>query len=205
MPIVVLEASNPTIQDHGRPVACPNCGSEIVHRWGQISRNIQDTTPINAIIFRYLCEGCNKTFRYYPNGMDRSSMSIRIRRLAALLWLLDLSLRDVVEIFEKCGVSLNRMTVWREGQSLIDMLQNHNAFSFEKKYSFIRKVNNESLPRGCVELAVDLADCPPQVVGILDTMNPLDVIEWLQPVVKDLNIRVLLLGTSEFIQSEPIR
>ncbi len=103
-------------------------------------RNVYDTKPVNAVIIRYQCVDCNRTFRYYPQGVDRSPLSRRIRRLAALLWLMDVSTREVEDILENLGISVNRMTVWREGQKLLNELSEKKLLSPDTNYKICRSM-----------------------------------------------------------------
>src|SRR4030043_1821440 len=135
MPIVLLQMGDVSVSQTERPKACPLCGSKIVLRWGQVHRTIHDPESIQLVIFRYYCESCKHTFRSYPKGIDRSAFSVRIRRLAGLMWLMDLSCRDIEDIFQKLGVNINRMMVWREGQRLVNYLTSRKTISLTNLWS----------------------------------------------------------------------
>ena len=198
MPIVLLRLKNPQLLQDERPPQCPYCGSITFQRWGQAARDLQDTRPINTIVYRYYCNQCGRTFRHYPEGMDRSPLSIRIRRLAALIWVMDLSVRDVVDVFDELGVSMNRMTVWREGQKLIDELNNRKLITSRKRYTIDKSSDLYQRPEGSVVLAIGLEPGKIAVLGTLNTTNPSEVVSWLRPLMEEFEIDISSLATKEF-------
>jgi transposase-like protein len=205
MPILLLQFQDADISDEDALVWCPYCGSTQVQRWGQFPRSISDTKPIDAMVIRYFCENCEHTFRFYPKGVDRSSYSQRIRRLAALIWVLELSCRDVVEVFDEFGISLNRMTVWREGQKLVDHLNNQKAIDFTKRFTIDKSIGLENRPKHGVVLAISLIPEKFSILGTLNTDDPKAVRSWLEPILEDLDIDVSVLDTHEFVNGGPCK
>ena len=197
MPIVLIQIPEKDVLEQIRPSSCPNCGSKIIHSWGQSSRNIQDTKPTQATVHRYYCEACQHTFRYYPKSIDRSNLTHRIRRLAALIWLLGLSTRDVVELFSGFGVTLNRMTVWREGQELVDLLNTLKMIDPSRIFLIFQDKSNNKQNNGQVMLALEMGQGKLTVLGTLNEPNPRAVISWLKPILKEVDIQVSMLATEE--------
>ena len=171
-------------------VACPRCGGKSIRRWGSDTRNIYETRPINAVVFRFFCVDCNRTFRYYPQGVDRSQLSLRIRRLAALLWLMEVSTRDVEDIFDTLGVSINRMTVWREGQKLIEDLSQQKLLSPDHRYTIIRLEPGDELTLNGLSLSICLDSSVIAVLGNVLAGNRDAMIAWLKAVLADLEIEI---------------
>ena len=99
-----------------RPSKCPYCGGGIVNRHGKAQKRVRDLYVTEAIAHRYRCRDCLRTFRHYPEGVDRHDQSRRLRGLAALSWALGLSLRSVSHILSALGCRLSRMSVWRNVQ-----------------------------------------------------------------------------------------
>ena len=199
---IVLCLNEVDSTQNGHAVVCPYCKSETVRRWGSGTRNVYDTKPINAVIFRFYCVDCNRTFRYYPQGVDRSQLSRRIRRLAALIWLMDISTRDVEEIFENLGVSINRMTVWREGQKLIDELSRKKMLTPETHFKICRSNNNNG---GCnydLSFSICLDSCTIAMLGTIDAVDSERAIDWLQKVLANQEIDILSLSEFNFATAE---
>lgn len=117
MPIV-----NPTPID--RPKQCRYCSCEILQRWGVVLKPLRDTDYEEVIAYRFRCTNaeCGRTFRWYPEGVDKADMSQRLRCLAAIAWSMGLSLRGVGIIFSAFGagvgegLKVSRMSVWRAVQ-----------------------------------------------------------------------------------------
>lgn len=198
MPIVVIRLDEPVGSEEKRPSQCPHCGSTNIRPWGQTTRDVHDATTMVVRTYRYSCERCKRTFRFYPEGIDRSIHSVRIRRLAALIWLMDLSCRDVAEVFQDLGVNLNRMTIWREGVKLVDKLNELNLLNQKRRICIDKEGGVDRRPKDGVVLVLSLARGKMSVLGTLNTNDPRSVVSWLQPIVKGLDIDVSVLGTTEF-------
>ena len=65
-------------------------------------------------MYRYRCCRCRHTFRHYPQGVDRADQTQRMRKLAAIYWILGMSLRSAVIALAPFGVKLSHMSVWRD-------------------------------------------------------------------------------------------
>jgi DNA-directed RNA polymerase subunit RPC12/RpoP len=197
MPVILLRLSKTDKSTETRPKKCPYCGSQILQRWGQVTKPVKDQDDLTAVIYRYRCKKCQRTFRDYPEGMDRSDYTLGIRKLAALIWALGLSYRDIIKVFEDLGINLSRSTIWREGQELVALLdgkklQNHiQRFRIDKNY--IHRVSSKF---GIV-VAVDFGVGKYTILGTLNEHNPTEVISWLQPLTEDVNIKILQLGTGK--------
>ncbi len=187
---------------NGQPVICPYCGCSTVRRWGSGTRNVYDTRPINAVVFRFFCVECNRTFRYYPQGVDRSQISVRIRRLAALLWLMEVSTRDVEEIFENLGVSINRMTVWREGQKLIDELSQQKLLNLEHRFTIIRSATEEENNQFNLSFSICLDSATIAMLGKVNSNEKERVEAWLHAVLAENEIEILDLSDFDFSTAE---
>jgi len=104
--------------EEGRPTSCPYCRRDTFQRHGVAPKPIKDLRLPQVQVIRYLCTGCRRTFRHYPQGVDRHDQSKRTRALCALLWGLGLSLEAVSQVVSSLGCPLARMTVWRDVQEL---------------------------------------------------------------------------------------
>jgi hypothetical protein len=152
-----------------------------------------DTEPSVARVYRYRCNDCNRTFRVYPAGIERSNFSLRVHRLAAIAWALGMSSRDVVEYFSKFGILLSHTTVWRDGQKLIAEQSGREGGDSVKRFNldshFIPRVSS----RLGVVIALDMGPGRVSVLGTVDEYNPRKVIAWL---------RSLVEGVAELVTTE---
>jgi len=200
MPIVLLRLPQAEMSTNGRPRHCPYCGSQILQGWGWVSRTVRDKSERNTDIPRYRCSECERTFRFYPSGVDRSEQTQRIKQLAALVWAMGLSVRDVVEVMDELGVNLSRMTVWREGRALAERFDKEGKTGSLKRYSIDPIYIHRISTRLGVVVAIDLGDGRSVVLGTLSEHNPKIVKEWLEGLVADLDIDVSVMETSRLNQ-----
>ena len=77
---------------------------------------MKDLYISRVTVVRYRCVDCGRTFRRYPEGVDRHIQSKRLRALSALSWALGLSHRSVSNLLTALGSALSRMSSWRDVQ-----------------------------------------------------------------------------------------
>lgn len=147
------------------------------------------------MIYRYRCGECKRTFRDYPDDVDRSNHSQGIRRLAALLWALGLSFREIIRILDKYEITLSLTTIWRESQELTALLAGKKVQKLKQELridkTYIHRVSNNF---GLI-LAIDFCDGEYIIIGTLNEHNPASVKSWLKPLVQDTNIEIAQFGT----------
>lgn len=204
MPVVIIQLPDYKTSPNRRPESCPYCTSQILQRWGQAPKNLQDIHQTYAEVHRYRCSECGRTFRHYPHGVDRSIQSQRLRQMAALAWVIGLSSRDVVEIFKPLGVELSRMTVWREGRALARQLQERDAQTLLKKYTLDRIYLPGVSYRFGVVIVLDAGSGKRIVLGTLDEFNPRHVKSWLEQITQDLDFQVAVSGTDFLSPTAPL-
>ena len=194
MPVVLLQLLKYTQSRDTHPLRCPSCNSQILQSWGKVSKPIHDYQEV-IDIERFKCMDCNRIFRHYPKGLDRSNYTASVRRLAALLSVVGLSVRTTANVLKNMGVNISSSTVWREGQDFVSrsafpkQKKSTKIFSIDKKY--IHKISSKF----GVVLAVDLGMNEFTIVGTLDEYNPREVIAQLKPFVEGTNIEILQLHT----------
>lgn len=194
--LIQLPTVNPT--PIVRPKECPYCASEILQRWGAVQKPLRDTDYEAIELYRYRCTQCARTFRHYPQGVDRSDLSQRLRCLAALAWGMGLSLRGVGIIFSAFGEGLGvgRMSVWRAVQEKGEELR-RRAKSQQRKHrvrvlgvdgAWIR-LNGETTG---VMVAVDMGDGRMVSMEVVNERDPHAVCRWLKPLVAEFGVEVIV-------------
>lgn len=195
MPVIWLKLPEVERTTDSRPKGCPYCGNCILQRWGQVKKPLRDATGLLTEIYRYRCGECERTFRHYPDGVDRADQTLRIRQVAGLAWLMGMSTRDVVKTFKAVGIKISRSNVWREGKRLsktldeIGELKNNRRYSIDKRY-----VHRVSSKLGVV-VALSARNGREVVLGTLDEYNPRIVRSWMESIVDGIDIEVSVLGT----------
>jgi transposase-like protein len=192
MSIVVLQLPDVKPSTETRPKACPHCQGETFQRWGKVNKSVKDNRIDQVGVYRYRCNHCRRTFRHYPEGVDRADQTQRLRKLAAICWVLGLSLRGVGVVLTAFGVSLSHMSVWRDMQEQAAMLEKR------RRWQGVRVLGVDGLyPLGWgkkqpVLIAVDLGEGQPVAIGHLDEGNPQAVRRFLQPLVQRLGVSVIV-------------
>ncbi len=123
MSIVILQLPSVKRTNETRPKKCPYCSGETFQRWGKVSKPVRDNRYRGVQVYRYRCCGCRRTFRHYPGGVDRADQTQRMRKLAAICWMLGMSLRGVELMLPAFGVRLSHMSVWRDIQEQAELLK----------------------------------------------------------------------------------
>lgn len=192
MSIVTLSLPEVKRKTEIRPQKCPRCQGETFQRWGNTKKRVKDNRKRTVTVYRYRCCHCRRTFRNYPQGVDRATQTLRMRKLAVILWVLGLSLRGVCVALSAFGVQLSHMSVWRD-------IQEHAELTRKRlSRQTVRVLGVDGLyPLGWgkkqpVIVAVDLGTGRPVMVGQVDEANPQAVRRFLEPLVKDLGVSVIV-------------
>jgi len=192
MSIVVLQLPNVKGNKETRPEKCPYCQGDIFQRWGQVSKPIRDSQLRQVRIYRYYCCRCKRTFRHYPEGVDRADQSLRLRQLGALCWTLGLSYRGVTGVLGAFGIPICHMTIWRDVQEQSEKLRHR------RKWQPVRVLGLDgAYVRGWggthpVLVAIDIGNGQPVMIGQVDEHDPQAVRKWLEPLVQRLGISVIV-------------
>lgn len=202
MPVLLLKLPEVETAPNSRPRHCPYCGSQILQRWGRVTKTIRDTHHQVTEVHRYRCTECGRTFRDYPEGIDRAYQTLPVRHLAALAWAMGLSCRDVVNVFKELGVSLSRMTVWRDGQELIDQMNLDQPGELNPGFSLERNGSARGRFGRNVTIVIDSGRGQPVELGVVEGRSPEAVRTWLEPILEEKDVQISLLGTDGLV---PIR
>jgi len=192
MSIIVLKLPDVKAEPEDRPEKCPACGYDILQRWGGQTKPLRDPQIKEVVVYRYYCCRCRHTFRDYPDGVDQAQQSQRLRKLAAVCWALGLSYRGIEVIFTAIGFGIDHMTAWRDVQAQAESLRQ------QRKHQPVRVLGLDgAYVRGWgatqpVLVAVDLGKGEPVAVGYVNEYNPQAVRRWLEPLVKQLGVSVIV-------------
>jgi len=193
MSIVVLQLPYVKRKTEIRPGKCRYCQGETFQRWGSVRKPVRDSRYRSAQVYRYRCCRCGRTFRHYPPGIDAADQTQRLRKLAAIYWVLGLSLRGVAIALTPFGVKLSHMTVWRDLQAQTDLLEKRRRWQPVRVLgldgAYVQGWDKRKHP---VLVAVDLGRGQPVAIGYIDEYNPQAVRRFLEPLVQRLGISVIV-------------
>jgi transposase-like protein len=185
---IVLQLSSVKRIKKERPSECPYCEGETFQRWGQEKRKIKDTKVRTVRVYRYRCTSCGKTFRHYPEGISHAQQSERMKQLAVICWSFGLSHRGVEVILSAFGVSLSRMTSWRDVQAGAEQIRR------EKSWQPARVVGVDGAWLGGegVMVAVDLGNGELLAIGAVDEKDVAAVTRWLRKLAQEHHIGAIV-------------
>jgi transposase len=192
MSIVVLKLPDVKSEAEGRSERCPSCKGDTFQRWGGQLRRIRDPQVRYVLVYRYRCCRCRHTFRHYPSGVDQAQQSQRLRKLAALMWVMGLSYRGIAALLPVFGIGIGRMSAWRDEQAWAEQLRQ------QRKWKPVRVLGVDGAyvrAFGAVRpvlVAVDMGAGQPVAIGYVDEYNPDAVRRWLEPLVKCLGVSVIV-------------
>ncbi len=175
-----------------RPKECPYCHGETFQRWGKVRKPVKDNKYRTVSVYRYCCCHCRRTFRYYPEGVDRADQTQRMRKLVSIYWVLGMSLRGVAIALTAFGIKISHMTVWRDLQEEGEKRKRHlqwkpvRVLGIDGAYPLMKGKKSSVL------IAVDMGDGKPVEIGKVDESNPHAVRRWLEPLVKRLGVSVIV-------------
>lgn len=201
MSIIVLKLPEVKVLAE-RPTKCPSCGGNILQRWGGKIRRVRDPHIAEVLVYRYRCWRCRHTFRHYPEGVDQAQQTQRLRTLAAIGWTLGLSYRGI-EAFMACfRVKIDHMTAWRDVQERAGRLRRKGMMKPVRVLgldgAYVRGLGKVHP----VLVAVDLGSGEPVAVGYVDEYDPQAVRRWLEPLVKQLGVSVVV--TDDLMQYKTV-
>jgi transposase-like protein len=192
MSIVVLKLPNVKRKREERPKQCRYCEGETFQRWGQVNKPVKDVRVRNVKVYRYRCCRCKRTFRHYPEGNSSADQTERLRLFAILLWTFGLSHRASSLILSGLNVLVSFMTIWRDVQEEAKKMKRHNQW---KPVRILGLDGAYVLGWGAkqpVLVAVDLGTGEPLTVGYINEYDPQAVKRWLQPLVQNHGITVIV-------------
>ena len=192
MSIVTLRLPEVKYCQEIRPHQCAYCQGETFQRWGGAGKRVRDPRMGEVWVYRYRCCRCRRTFRHYPEGIDRASQTERMRALAAIGWTLGMSYRGLSGFLAGFGIRLGRMSIWRDVQEHARQLEK------ERYWKPVRVLGVDgAYVRGWgktqpVLVAVDMGTGQPVTVGYVDEKDPQAVKGFLQPLMQRLGVSVIV-------------
>ena len=178
-----------------RPDACKYCGSQILTQHGTADKTVIDLYEDKVTTIRYRCSDCGRTFRQYPEGVDRGGQTRRMRGWAALAWALGLSLRSASHLLAAFGVSVSRMSVWRDVQEAGRNARGKQAGGARGRVRVIGADETAVRVKGVKKVVGVVTDAETgQVLG-LDVLVERDAdgfMEWLGDFVSDYGVEAMV-------------
>ncbi len=182
-----------------KPEKCfyAECGGEYFKMRQEVKKSIRDSKYGEVQARRYECMKCGRTFRVYPQGVQASQVSQRVKGMAVMLYLLGLSYGAVALMMEALGVFLSKTSVYRAvqaaGEAIPGMKKTEIAIGYQTKaigadLTYV-KCKGKSLPIGVIVdpingLVLSIDHLTGEDAQILQT--------WVEPIAKTVGAHILV-------------
>lgn len=192
MAIVILKLAEVSQNTDVRPQSCSHCGSSLLQGWGKVCKPLLDPHLDEVEVRRFRCCDCGRTFRHYPEGVGSADQSQRLQQLAAICWVLGLSLRGATGILGALGISICHMTVWRDVQALTAIRslpappQGVRVLSVDGRYASVDDQDNDLV------LGVDIGIGDPVALARIYEKDRDALFAWLEALKEEIGAEVLV-------------
>jgi hypothetical protein len=190
------------------PSLCPykGCGGQHFRFHQAVEKLLRDTRYPQVEAHRYECLRCGRTFRVYPKGVNQAQISLRVKGLAVLLYLLGLSYGAVSLALEALGTYMCKSRVYDTVQLVAERvpgLKREQVFAGLKTPALggdltSVKVNGQWLTLG---LTVD------DLSGLVLTIDGLcgedaeTLREWMAPIAAAVEAEILVTDDADALKS----
>lgn len=178
-----------------RPSSCPHCAGVAFHKHALVEKPIKDLYIKRVEVVRYRCADCGRTFRHYPEGVDRHTQSKRLRAVAALSWALGLSHRSVGHLLTALGCELSPMSSWRDVQEAGKLAMGECKRRVSARVAVVGadetvlKVKGEKAVAGFV---MDVASGRLVGIDLLSERDSEGFMDWLSGYVEELGVKAMV-------------
>ena len=192
MAIITLRLTAVNSHPTNRPSSCPYCRYSILQKWGTVIKPVRDSQLRQVLVHRYYCTQCHRTFRAYPQGIERADQTLRLQQLAALCWQFGFSTRNVSGLFNAFGVSLAHMSVWRDVQKRAATLSQPRPHPPMRVLGLDGVYGHVAGQPYAATVAIDPGNGQLIALAQIDEQAVEQVVAWLKPIVIELGIEVLV-------------
>ena len=189
------------------PTTCPRPGCPGTHfqERQEVNKAVRDMVHQQVVARRYACLRCGRTFRVYPLGVTRAQVSLRVKGLAVMFYLLGLSYGAVSLVLEALGVYVCKSRVYdvvRAAAQRVPGLKQRQVFEGIQTPALgcdltSVKCNGRWLPLG---VTVD------DLTGLVLTIDELSgedaqtLIEWIAPIAEQVGAKLLVTDDADSLK-----
>lgn len=194
-------------EKYQQPKECPyNCGGQEFLIFQEVKKRIGDTLHSEVKARRYKCLNCQRTFRNYPQGVNRKQFSQRVVGMAVMLYLLGLSYGAVVLMLEALGIWIGKTTVYEAVQAVAqqvpgmkqgNLLQGYRTRALGADITSV-KCKGKWLPLG---VTVDALTGMTLSIDKLSGEDAQALKEWLKPIIETVDAQVLVTDDADALKT----
>jgi transposase-like protein len=168
----------------------------------EVTKAVRDSKYEEVRTLRYGCLKYQRTFRVYPQGVQASQVSQRVKGMAVMLYVLGLSYGAVAIMMEALGVFLSKTSVYRAvqaaGEAISGMKRNEIVSGYQTKaigadLTYV-KCKGKWLPIGVI------VDPIKGLVLSIDHLSGEDaqvLQEWVEPIAEAVGAHTLVTDDAD--------
>ena len=191
-------------EQYTEPKHCSDskCKGDRCVPWQAVKKNVRDMEYEEVVAWRYKCMRCGKTFRVYPQGVQKSQMSQRLKGMGVLLYVLGLSYGAVSLMLEALGVFESKSSVYRAvqataeavpGMSRAAWLEGHRTPALGSDLTSV-KCKGQWLPIGVtVDAVTGLVLCIDRLAG----EDAKTLKDWIEPIAEQVGAETLVTDDAD--------
>ena len=186
------------------PAHCidPKCKGDRFVPWQEVKKNVRDTEYEMVSARRSKCVRCGRTFRVYPQGVQSSQMSQRVKGMGVMLYVLGLSYGATALMLEALGVLESKSSVYRAvqaaaeavpGMKRTELLQGYRTKAIGADLTSV-KCKGQWLPIGVV---VDPINGLVLTIDHLEGEDAQTLQEWIEPIADQVGAHTLVTDDAD--------
>ena len=190
------------------PSLCPyeGCGGGHFRFHQAVDKPLRDTRYSGVGAHRYECLRCGRTFRVYPTGVTRAYISLRVKGLAVLLYLLGLSYGAVSLALEALGTYMCKSRVYDAVQSVAEHvpgLKRGQIFEGLKTPALGSDLTSVKVKGRWLTLGLTVDDLSSLVLTLDDlTGEDAEILrEWMAPIAAAVEAKILVTDDADALKS----
>jgi transposase-like protein len=204
-----LELILPSVTPRGVqvPTVCPyrGCKGQRFRLHQCVGKPLRDLRYGAVEARRYECLGCRRTFRRYPTGVTRAQMSLRVKGLAVMLYLLGLSYGAVSLALEALGAYMCKSRVYDAVQATAERvpgLRREQVFAGLKTPALGGDLTSVKVKGEWLVLGLTVDDISGLVLTV-DSLGGEDaetLREWIAPIAEAVQAEILVTDDADTLK-----
>ena len=190
------------------PLRCPyeGCGGQHFRLHQVVEKPLRDTRYPEVEAHRYECLRCRRTFRVYPKGVTPAQISLRVKGLGVLLYLLGLSYGAVSLALEALSVYMCKSRVYDAVQAVAERvpgLKREQVFEGLQTPALGADLTSVKVNGRWLTLGLTVDDISGFVLTIdeLEGEDAATLQEWMAPIAEVVGAQVLVTDDADALKS----
>lgn len=170
--------------------------------WQEVQKHVRDTEYEKVTARRYRCLRCGRTFRVYPQGVQKGQLSQRVKGMGVMLYLLGLSYGAVVIMLEALGVYESKSSVYRTVQATAEAVPGMKRTGLIQGYQ-TKALGSDLTSVKCRGPWLPIGVTVDPIFGLVLSIDELEgedadtLKEWIEPIAEQVGAQTLVTGDAD--------